>query len=205
MAYIIAIGGGSGSGKTFLAESLRTNLRDEAIILSYDNYYKDQSALPMEKRRLVNYDSPAALDETLFSQHLKMLRDGQSVEVPQYDFATHTRKKTTTHFEPKSVIIVEGILVLAIPEFRKYYDFTVYVDAESDIRLARRLLRDENERGRTSKDIVRQYLATVRPSYKSYIEPTKEGADFVFLNNDNDGVDEKQMSQLIAKLRNIRY
>jgi uridine kinase len=203
MAYLIAIGGGSGSGKTFLAEALKNNLHLECSVLSYDNYYKDESSLTMEQRSLVNYDDPASLDEELFLKHLAMLHDGQAIEVPQYDFKTHTRTKQTVHFEPTPFIIVEGILVLNIPNPKAHYDFTIYVDAEADMRLARRLLRDEKERGRVSNDIVRQYLATVRPMHKKYIEPVKKNVDFVFTNNDNDGLDERQMGRLLSKLRGL--
>jgi uridine kinase len=204
MAYLIAVGGGSGSGKTFLADSLKANLSQPTSILSYDNYYKDQSSLSLEKRAEVNYDSPDSLDCDLFMRHLDMIHDGKSIQVPQYDFATHTRKKETITFVPTPIVIVEDILVLDIPNPHQHYDFMIFVEAESDIRLARRVLRDEKERGYTSEAIVKQYLSTVRPMHLKYVEPHKKDVDFVFENSDNHGIDELQMKHLIAKLMNLR-
>ncbi len=204
MSMFIAVGGGSGSGKTFLAEALKNRLPEEAVILSYDSYYKDQSKLPIEQRALINYDDPAVLDEELFISHLLDLKAGRSIEIPQYDFSTHTRKQETLSLSPAPFIIVEGIMVYAIKKPKAYYDYRVYVDAESDIRLARRIVRDEKERGRTGDSVVKQYLATVRPMHKKYVEPTKFYADFIFKNEENDGIDETQMKQLLAQIETLR-
>jgi uridine kinase len=203
MAYLIAVGGGSGSGKTFLAQHLQEKLGAKASILSYDCYYRDQSALSFQERTLVNYDDPKVLDEELFSHHLKAIKAGKSIEVPQYDFATHTRKKETILFTPTPIVIIEGIMVYAIANCGDFYDFRVYVDAESDIRLARRILRDEKERGRTGESVIRQYLATVRPMHKKYVEPAKAKADFVFPNDSNEGIDEKRMDELLKKIESL--
>jgi uridine kinase len=200
MSYIIAICGGSGSGKTFLSHAILTNLPHEVSVLSYDNYYRDQSALPMAKRALVNYDDPATLDSGLFIKHLLAIRQGQTIQVPQYDFATHTRQPLPLAFKPTEVVIVEGILTLAIPDAKKYFDFTVFVDADPDIRLARRILRDTSERGRTVNSVITQYFASVKPMHYRYVEPHKAEADFVFINNDNNGIDEVQMKALMTKL-----
>jgi uridine kinase len=200
MPYIIGLSGGSGSGKTFLAHAIMTNLSHEVSILSYDNYYKDQSALPLDKRALVNFDDPSSLDEELFIKHLLAIRKGQTVQVPQYDFSTHTRKPIAQAFVPTEIVIVEGIMTLQIPDPKSYYDFTVYVDADPDIRLARRIMRDTAERGRTVNSVIYQYLTSVKPMHIKYVEPHKAEADFVFVNNENNGIDENQMKKLLAKL-----
>jgi len=199
MPFIIAVGGGSGSGKTTLAGSLQKRIR-ESSILSYDSYYRDQSALPLEERVKVNFDDPRSLDEELFLQGLAKLHQNQSIEVPVYDFSTHTRRSETATFVPTPIILVEGILVFSIPRPKKYYDYLIYVDAESDIRLCRRILRDEKERRRTPDSVIAQYLATVRPMHKKYVEPGARIVDFVFENSSQDGIDEKQMVTLLEKI-----
>jgi len=136
MAIIIALGGGSGSGKTFLANHLATTFGAEASLLSNDSYYLDQSRLSVGERKLVNYDDPSSIDEALFCQHLKDFSEGRSIEVPLFDFATHTRKKGTHTLSPTPLLFVEGIMVLSLPELQKFFDLTVYVDAEDDLRLA---------------------------------------------------------------------
>lgn len=201
MPYLIAVGGGSGSGKTFLAHHLLEEFGDAACTFSYDNYCRDQSALSVEARALVNYDVPSVYDEELFLSHLEQIRKNQPIQVAIYDFPTHTRKKETTLLVPKSIVIVDGIMVYGIKEPRKQYDFLIYVDAESDIRLARRILRDEKERGRTGESVIRQYLATVRPMHKKFIEPCKKYADFVFENDYNNGIDPAQMKALLSQLK----
>jgi uridine kinase len=200
---IIAIGGGSGSGKTTLSKALLANLGEKASVLSFDNYYKDQSHLSLEDRAKVNYDSPDTLDEALFMDHLIALKEGKSIVIPQYDFVTHTRKKETKAFNPTPIIIVDGILVLNIPKAEEIYDYTIFVNASSDIRLARRILRDEKERGRTGESVIAQYLATVRPMHLKYVEPTKYRASFIFDNNKEDGLDEEIFSVLLAKIKRL--
>lgn len=200
MPYIIGLSGGSGSGKSFLAHAIKTNLSREVSVLSYDSYYKDQSSLSPEKRALVNFDDPSSLDQELFLKHLTAIRKGQTIQVPQYDFATHTRKAMAIAFVPSEIVIVEGIMTLQIPNFRDYYDFTIYVDAEPDVRLARRIMRDTVERGRTINSVIYQYLTSVKPMHLKYVEPHKKEADFVFVNNDNNGIDENQMKALLVKL-----
>ncbi len=195
MPYIVAIGGGSGSGKSTLAEALHQRIHDSAI-LSYDAYYRDQSALPPSERAKLNFDDPKILDEGLFIQDLDALRKGRSIEVPIYDFKTHTRAQGTVRFDPASFIIVEGIMVYAISSPRDHYDFLVYVEAESDIRLSRRILRDVRDRGRTAESVISQYLATVRPAHKLYVEPWRTQADFVFENSSQTGLNEKELSRL---------
>lgn len=198
MPYLIAISGGSGSGKTYISRALNALLPYESSILSYDNYYKDQSALPFEERGLLNYDDPSILDQELFMEDLKKIKKGIAIEVPQYDFVTHTRKKETVTFEPKDIVIVEGIMTLQIP--KEYYDFIIYVDADPDVRISRRIIRDMKLRGRSLESIVEQYLASVKPIHIKYVEPHKVDADFIYNNNSNDGIDEKQMQMILKHL-----
>jgi uridine kinase len=200
MAYLLAIGGGSGSGKTFIAKELAARLGSESSILSYDSYYRDQSTLSMEERKKVNYDDPKVLDEELFLSHLAMIKRGESVLIPCYNFSTHTRKKETLLFKPTPIVIVEGIMVYAVDLQKAGYDYKIYVDAESDIRLARRIVRDEKERGRSGTSVIEQYLASVRPMHKKYVEVSKKDADFVFLNDENNGLDQKEMDRLLVSL-----
>ena len=198
MPYLIAISGGSGSGKTYISRALNALLPYESSILSYDNYYKDQSALPFEERGLLNYDDPSILDQELFMEDLKKIKKGIAIEVPQYDFVTHTRKKETVTFEPKDIVIVEGIMTLQIP--KEYYDFIIYVDADPDVRISRRIIRDMKLRGRSLESIVEQYLTSVKPMHIKYVEPHKVDADFIYNNNSNDGIDEKQMQMILKHL-----
>ncbi len=198
MPYLIAISGGSGSGKTYISRALNALLPYESSILSYDNYYKDQSALPFDERGLLNYDDPSILDQELFMEDLRKIKKGKAIEVPQYDFVTHTRKKETVLFEPKDIVIVEGIMTLQIP--KEYYDFIIYVDADPDVRISRRIIRDMKLRGRSLDSIVEQYLTSVKPMHIKYVEPHKVDADFVYNNNSNDGIDEKQMQMILKHL-----
>lgn len=198
MPYLIAISGGSGSGKTYISRALNALLPYESSILSYDNYYKDQSALPFDERGLLNYDDPSILDQELFMEDLRKVKKGKAIKVPQYDFVTHTRKKETVLFEPKDIVIVEGIMTLQIP--KEYYDFIIYVDADPDVRISRRIIRDMKLRGRSLESIVEQYLTSVKPMHIKYVEPHKVDADFIYNNNSNDGIDEKQMQMILKHL-----
>ncbi len=198
MPYLISISGGSGSGKTYISRALNALLPYESSILSYDNYYKDQSALPFDERGLLNYDDPSILDQELFMEDLRKIKKGEAIEVPQYDFVTHTRKKETVTFKPKDIVIVEGIMTLQIP--KEYYDFIIYVDADPDVRISRRIIRDMKLRGRSLESIVEQYLTSVKPMHIKYVEPHKVDADFIYNNNSNDGIDEKQMQMILKHL-----
>lgn len=200
MTFIICVCGGSGSGKTYISRAIHDNLPYDSAVLSYDCYYKDQSALPPEERNKLNYDSPDMLDSELFLQHLKMLRDGKIIDVPQYEFASHTRSRVSKPFAPKKVIIVEGIMAMQLP--RDIYDYVVYVDAESDIRLARRILRDTSLRGRTPESVINQYLTSVKPMHEKYVARGIDQADFVFNNSSNSGIDYAQMDRLISEISN---
>jgi len=148
-------------------------------ILPMDNYYKDMSHLPIEERRLVNYDHPDVIEHRLLVEHLRKLLHGEAVQIPTYDFVTYTRKVETLNFVPKKVILVEGIFALYYEELRELYELSLYVDTESDIRFIRRLMRDVKERGRSVESVVNQYLRTVKPMHDAYVEPTKRYADII--------------------------
>ncbi len=176
---IVGIGGGSGAGKTTVVENLAQKLDPRSVtIINHDAYYRDLSDLPPEERSASNFDHPDALDTSLLVQHLKDLRDDVIIRVPVYDFTSHTRTGEVT-VRPKRVILVDGILVLAVPELRSLFDVKVYVHAEPDIRFIRRLLRDVEERGRTLEDVARQYLATTRPMHQEFVEDSRGYADVI--------------------------
>ena len=177
---VIGIAGGSGSGKTTVSKEISKRLpADRVLILTEDAYYNDNSALSMDERKKINYDHPNAYDTDLLIEQLQDLLDGTAVEMPTYNFNILSRAKDTIHVEPAEIIILEGILVLASEELRKFMDIKLFVDADDDIRFIRRLQRDTQERGRSIDWIISQYLATVKPSYNQFVEPSKKYADII--------------------------
>ncbi|HAR6093138.1 TPA: uridine kinase [Staphylococcus pseudintermedius] len=177
---IIGIAGGSGSGKTSVTNKIMNNIEGHSVaLIEQDYYYKDQSHLTFEQRLKTNYDHPFAFDNDLLIQNLKSLQSGQSVEVPTYDYTNHTRSDKTIAFQPKDVIIVEGIFALENEELRNMMDVKIYVDTDADLRILRRLVRDTKERGRTMESVIDQYLTVVRPMHNQFIEPTKKFADII--------------------------
>ncbi|HCT0371734.1 TPA: uridine kinase [Staphylococcus pseudintermedius] len=177
---IIGIAGGSGSGKTSVTNKIMNNLEGHSVaLIEQDYYYKDQSHLTFEQRLKTNYDHPFAFDNDLLIQNLKSLQSGQSVEVPTYDYTNHTRSDKTIAFQPKDVIIVEGIFALENEELRNMMDVKIYVDTDADLRILRRLVRDTKERGRTMESVIDQYLTVVRPMHNQFIEPTKKFSDII--------------------------
>ncbi|MBE6051665.1 MAG: uridine kinase [Clostridium sp.] len=177
---LIGITGGSGSGKSTIANELYEDFGGENIaMVQQDAYYKDQSHLTMEERTKTNYDHPRAFDNTLLVEHLKALKEGKSIEKPIYDFTIHNRAKETELVEPKEIIIVEGILILEDERIRDLLDIKIFVDTDADVRIIRRLLRDVEERGRTVESVVDQYLTVVRPMHTQFTEPTKKYADII--------------------------
>lgn len=175
---VIGIGGGSGSGKTTIAEALADAI-DGVTFIRHDDYYRNQPELTLQERALLNYDHPDSLETDLLVKHLDMLRDGQPIEKPTYDFTSHLRSEVTIAIAPSPVVVIEGILVLAEPGLRDHMDLKVFVDTDADLRLARRLERDLTERGRTPDAVLRQYLATVRPMHLQFVEPSKRHADII--------------------------
>lgn len=178
---IIGIAGGSASGKTSIANKLRDTFSDEksVLIIRQDDYYKDQSHMPMEERYKTNYDHPFAFDNEYMIQQLNELIAGKTIKKPVYDFVEHTRSQITETCYPADVIIIEGLFVLENEDLRKLLNIKVFVETDADIRFIRRLLRDVKERGRTLDSVVDQYVNTVRVMHESFIEPTKRYADVI--------------------------
>jgi uridine kinase len=177
---IIGIGGGTGSGKTTVARNLFERYAELGVsLLDLDSYYLDRSHQSLEERALVNYDEPSAIDYDLLLSHVERLASGQSIEKPRYLFATHTRSSEFDVINPTPLIIVEGILALWDLRICSLMGLKIYVDADADLRLVRRLQRDLRERGRTPESVIVQYLQTVRPMHRRYVEPTKSNADLV--------------------------
>ena len=181
---IIAVAGGSSSGKTTVVNKILEHLNVEKIdVIRHDDYYKDQSQMTMAERRLVNYDHPFALDNDLFYQHIKDLIAGKTIEKPTYDFVRLTRAEKTETIEPAKIIILEGILVLEDERIRDLADIKLYVEADEDLRFIRRLKRDTEERGRTIDSVIKQYLETVKPMHYAFVKPTKRYADIIIPND----------------------
>lgn len=178
---IIGIAGGTASGKTSVASRLyeETKKHGSVNVIRIDDYYKDQSNLPLEERRKTNFDHPSAYDSTLLVKHLNELKQGKSINKPTYDFTISTRSDVVERVDPCNVIIVEGIMAFAIPELREMYDIKIFVDTPDDIRFIRRLSRDIEKRGRTVESVINQYLTTVRPMHLSFVEPSKVYADLI--------------------------
>ncbi len=177
---VVGIAGGTGSGKTTVANKLASALpAGRCVTLDHDAYYRDQAELPLEQRAKINYDHPASLETTLLVDHLRALRAGHSVEVPLYDFGNHTRRVDTRRVAPAAVIVVEGILVFTDAALREQLDVKIFVDTDPDIRLMRRIRRDLEHRGRTFQSVRDQYYATVRPMHLEHVEPSKRWADLI--------------------------
>ena len=183
---VIGIAGGTGSGKSTFTNRLKEQFGDKIAVIYYDNYYRAQDDVPFEERKKVNYDSPDSLETDLMISHLRALKEGKTIECPTYDYTVHNRSKETVVIEPRKVIIVEGILALENEELLNLIDIKVFVEADADERILRRVVRDVKERGRDVEDIARQYLTTVKPMHYVYVEPTKYLADLVINSGMND-------------------
>ena len=177
--YIIGIAGGSGSGKSTFAARLIQAFPDSVALVSCDNYYRAHDDIPLEERRLLNYDAPEALEFDLMVSHLQALKRGEAVDCPVYDFALHNRSDKVMRIDPKPVILVDGILILSDPALRETFDLRIYVETDADERILRRARRDMEVRGREIDDIMAQYLTTVKPMHEQYVEPSKKHADLI--------------------------
>jgi len=177
---VIGIAGGTGSGKTTVAQTiLRRVGANHIAFLPHDAYYRDLSHLPLEERRKLNFDHPDSLETELLIAHIQDLKAWKPIQLPVYDFASHTRVKQTVLIEPQPVILVDGILIFYEIELRKFFDVKIFVDTDADIRFIRRLQRDISERGRTAESVMKQYLETVRPMHMEFVEPSKRYADVI--------------------------
>lgn len=183
MANIIVIGiaGGSGSGKTTLMRNLIARFGDAICVLSHDNYYRAHDEMPFEERTKLNYDHPDAFETDMMIEHLKLLKQGQAIECPTYDYTLHNRAKETIRVEPRPVIIVEGTLIFENRALCDQMDIKIFVDTDADVRLIRRIRRDVAKRGRSLESVLSQYLATVKPMHERFVEPSKKNADLVVL------------------------
>jgi len=198
---VIGIAGGTGSGKTTVANVVLNRVGTSSIaFVPHDAYYKNLQNLPLAQRDQVNFDHPASLDTELMIEHLHALKAGQAVEIPIYDFTTHSRTGRTTHVEPQPVILVEGILIFADPALRELFDVKIFVDTPPDIRFIRRLERDIHERGRTVESVIHQYQSTVRPMHLEFVEPSKQHADVIIPEG---GLNTVAMDMVVARVETL--
>lgn len=199
--FIIGIAGASGSGKTTLSERILEEIgKDKIALLPHDAYYRNQDHRSFEERLKVNYDHPESLETELLIEHIHQLKNGQTVQLPVYDFVHHTRAKEVIQVEPKKLILIEGILIYVEKQLRQLFDMKLYVDTDQDICFIRRLRRDIVERGRTMESVVNQYLQMVRPSFLEFVEPTKRYADVIIPEG---GLNQVASEMVIARLNNL--
>jgi len=198
---LIGITGGTGSGKSTVAQEIFCSLPEKNIvIIEQDSYYKDQSHLSYDDRTKINYDHPFAFDNDLLLTHLQTLLSGCPIEKPIYDFEVHNRKKETITIVPKDIIILEGILLLDDERIRNLLDIKIFVDTDSDVRIIRRIIRDIKERGRTLDSVIEQYLTTVRPAHMQFIEPSKRYADIIIPEG---GYNKVAIDLMVTKVKSI--
>lgn len=176
---VIGVAGGSGSGKTTLVRALTERFGGNITVISHDNYYKAHDDLTYDERALLNYDHPDAFDTDLLVEHLRLLRQGRTIHCPVYDFTVHNRSDALLEIAPTKVIVVEGILIFADARLREEMDVRIFVDADADVRLCRRIRRDVHKRGRTLESVIGQYLATVKPMYEQFVEPSRKFASVI--------------------------
>ncbi|EOD20579.1 hypothetical protein EMIHUDRAFT_427275 [Emiliania huxleyi CCMP1516] len=197
---VVGIAGGTGSGKTTVSRAIASRLgRDNLIHIAHDSYYKDLSHLAIEERAQVNFDHPDSLDSPLLLQHLAALKEGHPVQVPIYNYSTHSREADMQSVSPARIILVEGILLFAEPELAKACDIKIFVDTEADLRFIRRLRRDITERGRTAETVIAQYTETVRPMHNEFVEPSKRFADIIIPT----GLNSVALEMVIARLESF--
>ena len=196
-AILIGIAGGTGSGKTTLTRHLKNHFGQEVTVIGHDNYYKRQEGKTYEERAKQNYDHPDAFDTGLLVEHLRELKAGRSIRCPVYSYVDHNRTDETLDIFPTKVLIVEGILIFQDPELREMFDIKIFVETDADVRILRRCLRDVEERGRTLRSVVIQYLTTVKPMHEQYVEPSRKYADIVVLEGGHNLVAQEMIMQRI--------
>ena len=183
---MIGIAGGTGSGKSTFTNRLKSYFGDEVTVIYHDNYYRQRDDMTYEERTKVNYDHPSALETELLIEHLKLLKEGKSVECPIYDFTQHNRSNKSYTIHPSKIFLIEGILIFSDEQLRDLFDIKIFVEADADERILRRVVRDVKERGRDIDNIMEQYLTTVKPMHYLYVEPTKTTADIIINSGMND-------------------
>ena len=195
---IVGIGGGTGAGKTTLARAIAERVgAGRVVIIHQDSYYLDKSDMPLSERRKTNFDHPDAFEMELLTSQMELLRSGQPINQPIYNYKTHTRSPQTRTVEPSSLVVLEGILVLCPPRLREVMDLRIYVDASDDVRFIRRLQRDMRERNRTVDEVIEQYYDTVRPMHLKFVEPTQRHADMIIPGEGDQG---KVVESVIARI-----
>ena len=200
-SLVIGIAGGTGSGKTTVANVILERVgKNHIAYLPHDAYYRELNELPPDQKAAVNFDHPDSLETELMVEHIDKLRNGQFIELPIYNFSTHSRTGKTIRVDPQRVIIVEGILIFAIPELRKMFDVKIFVDTNADVRFIRRLQRDITERGRTTEMVIHQYLTTVRPMHLEFAEPSKRYANIIIPEG---GLNAVAMDMVIARIESL--
>ena len=198
---VIGIAGGSGSGKTTVAQEILQRVGPDRIAyIQHDSYYKDLTGLPPAQRAEVNFDHPNSLETELLISHIEQLRAGQPIEVPIYDFSNHSRTDKSFTVNPRGVIVVEGILIFTDLALRSLFDVKIFVDTDADIRLIRRLQRDITERGRTAESVIKQYQATVRPMHLEFVEPSKRYADVIIPEG---GFNAAALDMVVARIESL--
>jgi uridine kinase len=204
--FVIGVAGGSGSGKsTVTREVLASVGADNAAVLMQDDYYLNETKLSFEERCKTNYDHPDAFDWPLLMQHVQALRAGQAIDMPRYDFALHQRAKQTVVLKPAPIIVIEGLFALFDPELRKMMSLKVFVDTAPDVRFIRRLQRDIAERGRSAESVIEQYLQTVRPMHKQFIEPTKRNAHIILPHGANGPAVDMITTKAVSFIRELNH
>lgn len=198
---VIGIAGGSGSGKTTVAQEILQRVGPDRIAyIQHDSYYKDLTGLPPAQRAEVNFDHPNSLETELLTSHIEQLRAGKAIEVPIYDFSNHSRTDKSFSVNPRGVIVVEGILIFADAALRALFDVKIFVDTDADIRLIRRLQRDITERGRTAESVIKQYQSTVRPMHLEFVEPSKRYADVIIPEG---GFNAAALDMVVARIESL--
>jgi uridine kinase len=198
---VIGVSGGSGSGKTTVMEAILERVgRERIAVLPHDAYYRDLSHLPLEERAKINFDHPDSFDNTLFLEHVDALIAGQTVPMPVYDYATYVRFPHVAAVAPRPVVLIEGILIFADAAIRARMDVKIFVDAESDLRIIRRIQRDTRSRGRTVESVIEQYLKTVRPMHLEFVEPSKRYADIIIPNG---GLNAIAIDMIVARIERL--
>ena len=196
---MIGIAGGTGSGKSTFTNRLKERFGDDVTVIYHDNYYRRRDDMTYEERTKINYDHPSALETDLLIKHLKSLKEGESIDCPFYDFTQHNRSDKSYTIHPSKIFLIEGILIFSDEQLRDLFDIKIFVEADADERILRRIVRDVKERGRDLENIMEQYLTTVKPMHYLYVEPTKTTADIII----NSGMNDVAFDVVSAKIEKL--